>query len=103
MGHQHFFFQIMLLYTSRSNQAEEIVFLEVFVNGQIMTVPSSPLPFIVPIWFLTTDEHWVMIFLPQKYHLLLKCSVEVNSCSITIATDNWKLLPLINSYMKTVV
>ena len=109
-GSPAFFLQIVLPYSSRSNQAKEIVFLEAFVNLgsqiwisiRIITVPSSLLPFIVPKWFLTIDEHWVMIFLPQKYHLLLKCSVQVNSCSIAIATDSWKLLPLINSYMKTV-
>eukprot|EP00731_Ephydatia_muelleri_P031205 Em0022g719a len=41
----------------------------------------------------------VFIFLPPKYHILMKFCCHTTSTAISIATDNWKLLSLINSFL----
>ena len=50
-------------------------------------------------FFCYTDEHRIMIFLPPSSHLLLKFQVSEESTTVLIAADNWKILPLVNSYL----
>ncbi|XP_065882745.1 AP-5 complex subunit beta-1-like isoform X1 [Dysidea avara] len=44
-----------------------------------------------------------LIFLPPKYHLLLQLEhhSEDQSVVVSIATDYWKILPLVNNYFRT--
>lgn len=44
----------------------------------------------------------VLVLLPPQSHLLLKISAEEDALHIAIATDNWELLPHINSYLQTI-
>ena len=54
-------------------------------------------------WNCITELHNVILFLPPSYHLLLKFQVKPTSSNITIATDNWRLLPFINTYLLALV
>jgi len=45
----------------------------------------------------------VMIFLPHKFHLLLKMLLYQNETLIVIYTDYWRILPFIDSYIENVV
>ena len=49
--------------------------------------------------FLFLAGQCVFIFLPPKYHILMKFCCHTTSTAISIATDNWKLLSLINSFL----
>ena len=44
-----------------------------------------------------------LIFLPPKYHLLLQFENhdEDQSVVVSMATDYWKILPLVNNYFRT--
>ncbi|KAM6980791.1 AP-5 complex subunit beta-1 [Aplochiton taeniatus] len=44
----------------------------------------------------------VLVLLPPHSHLLLKIRTEEDAVHIAIATDNWELLPHINSYLQTI-
>lgn len=45
-------------------------------------------------------EKKVLFFLPPKSHVLLKIRTEEDAVQVNIATDNWKLLPFLNSYLQ---
>nr|XP_046236354.1 AP-5 complex subunit beta-1 [Scatophagus argus] len=47
-------------------------------------------------------EFKVLIFLPPHSHMLLKIRLEQDAVHFNIATDNWQLLPHINSYLLTI-
>ncbi len=54
--------------------------------------------------YLITDQQsersWkVLFFLPPKCHILLKITQTEDAARISIATDNWELLPFVNSYL----
>ena len=49
--------------------------------------------------FLFLAGQCIFIFLPPKYHILMKFCCHTTSTAISIATDNWKLLSLINSFL----
>lgn len=53
--------------------------------------------------FLFIDEHNIMIYLPPSSHILLKFKVQEESTTVLIAADNWKVLPLINSYLLSLI
>ncbi|XP_031674580.1 AP-5 complex subunit beta-1 [Oncorhynchus kisutch] len=44
----------------------------------------------------------VLFFLPPQSHVLLKVITEEDAVQVHIATDNWKLLPYINSYLEDI-
>lgn len=48
------------------------------------------------------EELKVLFFLPPQSHVLLKIRSEEDAVHFSIATDNWHLLPHINSYLLTV-
>lgn len=48
------------------------------------------------------EEFKVLFFLPPQSHLLLKISSEEDAVHFNMATDNWKLLPHISSYLLTI-
>ena len=50
-------------------------------------------------YFVCAGEHRIVIFLPPSSHLLLKFQVYEKSTTVFISSDNWKLLPLVNSYL----
>ncbi|CAH1257899.1 AP5B1 [Branchiostoma lanceolatum] len=45
------------------------------------------------------DEHLIGILLPPRTHLLMKVKTTDSAAVITMATDNWRILPLVNSYL----
>ncbi|KAM4588846.1 AP-5 complex subunit beta-1 [Odontesthes bonariensis] len=45
------------------------------------------------------EEFKVLLFLPPKSHVLLKIRPEEDAAHFHIATNNWELLPLMNSYL----
>lgn len=45
------------------------------------------------------EEFKVLFFLPPQSHILMKIRSEEDAAHFDIATDNWKLLPHINSYL----
>lgn len=53
--------------------------------------------------FLLTDasaeELKVLFFLPPRRHILMKVRLEEDAARFDIATDDWKLLPHVNSYL----
>lgn len=48
------------------------------------------------------EELKVLLFLPPQAHVLLKIRSEEDAVLFSIATDDWQLLPHINSYLLTV-
>lgn len=48
------------------------------------------------------EELKVLLFLPPQAHVLLKIRCDEDAVLFSIATDNWHLLPHINSYLLTV-
>ncbi|CAG5984653.1 unnamed protein product [Menidia menidia] len=48
------------------------------------------------------DESKAAIFLPPKSHVLLRIRPERDASHFDIATDNWELLPPLNSYLLTI-
>ncbi|TNM88312.1 hypothetical protein fugu_004566 [Takifugu bimaculatus] len=56
--------------------------------------------------FLVSDpcpgELKVLLFLPPQAHVLLKVRSEEDAVLFSIATDDWRLLPHVNSYLLTV-
>lgn len=48
------------------------------------------------------EELKVLLFLPPQAHVLLKIRSEEDAVLVSIATDDWRLLPHINSYLLTV-
>lgn len=48
------------------------------------------------------EEFKVLYFLPPQSHVLLKIRAEEDAVHFDIATDNWKLLPFVSSYLQTV-
>ncbi|XP_043108848.1 AP-5 complex subunit beta-1 [Puntigrus tetrazona] len=57
--------------------------------------------------YLITDQQskrsWkVLFFLPPKYHILLKITQAEDAARVNIATDNWELLPFVNSYLQNI-
>ena len=52
---------------------------------------------------ISTGLKHFLIFLPPKYHLLLQLEnhVEDQSVVVSMATDYWKILPLVNNYFRT--
>lgn len=49
----------------------------------------------------SAEELKVLFFLPPRCHILMKVSSEEDAAHFDIATDDWKLLPHINSYLLT--
>lgn len=47
------------------------------------------------------EEFRVLLFLPPQSHILLRVRAEEDAAVFDIATDNWQLLPHINSCLKT--
>ncbi|KAM4582640.1 AP-5 complex subunit beta-1 [Fundulus diaphanus] len=45
------------------------------------------------------DRFKVLLFLPPRSHMLLKISSEEDAVQFNMATNNWQLLPHINSYL----
>ena len=43
-------------------------------------------------------------FLPPSSHLLIKVKVDEGGATVrfTMATDNWKILPLMSDYLRTI-
>ncbi|KAG1950116.1 AP-5 complex subunit beta-1 [Pimephales promelas] len=57
--------------------------------------------------YLITDEKskglWkVLFFLPPMCHVLLKITQAEDAVQVSIATDNWELLPFVNSYLQNI-
>uniref|UniRef100_A0A672M8W9 AP-5 complex subunit beta-1 n=1 Tax=Sinocyclocheilus grahami TaxID=75366 RepID=A0A672M8W9_SINGR len=57
--------------------------------------------------YLITDQQskrsWkVLFFLPPKCHILLKITQTEDAARVSIATDNWELLPFVNSYLQNI-
>ncbi|XP_029908030.1 AP-5 complex subunit beta-1 [Myripristis murdjan] len=48
------------------------------------------------------EEYKVLFFLPPHSHILLKIRSEEDAVQFNVATDNWQLLPYINSYLLTI-
>lgn len=48
------------------------------------------------------EELKVLLFLPPQSHVLLRIRREEDAVHFSIATDNWQLLPDVNSYLLTV-
>lgn len=48
------------------------------------------------------DEYKVLFFLPPQCHVLLRISTEEDAVLFNIATDNWELLPYMNSFLQTI-
>ncbi|XP_068994664.1 AP-5 complex subunit beta-1 [Embiotoca jacksoni] len=48
------------------------------------------------------EEFKALVFLPPRSHLLLKIRSEEDGAHFNIATDNWRLLPHVNSYLLTI-
>lgn len=48
------------------------------------------------------EELKVLLFLPPQAHVLLKIRSEEDAVLFSIATDDWRLLPHVNSYLLTV-
>ncbi|XP_006641937.2 AP-5 complex subunit beta-1 isoform X1 [Lepisosteus oculatus] len=43
-----------------------------------------------------------LLFLPPQFHVLLKIRNAEDAARVDVAMDNWKLLPFINSYLKSI-
>ncbi|KAG7262954.1 hypothetical protein CRUP_018097 [Coryphaenoides rupestris] len=48
------------------------------------------------------ETHRVLIFLPPHYHVLLKICPGEDAARFNMATDNWRLLPHINSFLLSI-
>ncbi|KAK0131904.1 AP-5 complex subunit beta-1 [Merluccius polli] len=46
--------------------------------------------------------HKVLLFLPPRSHMLLKITPEEDAVQFNMATDNWRLLPHVNSFLRTI-
>ncbi|CAL8336386.1 unnamed protein product [Lota lota] len=46
--------------------------------------------------------HKVLLFLPPRSHMLLKISPQEDAVQFNMATDNWRLLPHVNDFLRTV-
>ncbi|XP_036415566.1 AP-5 complex subunit beta-1 [Colossoma macropomum] len=44
----------------------------------------------------------VLFFLPPRFHVLLKIRQAEDAVQVSIATDNWELLPHVNSYLQNI-
>lgn len=44
----------------------------------------------------------VLLFLPPRYHILLKCSSDDATSVVEIATDHWMLLPFVGEWLKNI-
>ncbi|KAI1890677.1 hypothetical protein AGOR_G00156110 [Albula goreensis] len=51
---------------------------------------------------LKQDLYKVLFFLPPQYHVLLNITNAEDAVQVSIVTDNWKLLPYINSYLQNI-
>ncbi|KAJ8400228.1 hypothetical protein AAFF_G00399220 [Aldrovandia affinis] len=51
---------------------------------------------------LKQESYKVLFFLPPQCHVLLNIANAEDAVRVSIVTDNWKLLPYINSYLKNV-
>ncbi|XP_056131179.1 AP-5 complex subunit beta-1 [Lampris incognitus] len=47
-------------------------------------------------------DYRVLLFLPPQSHVLLKITSEEDAMQFSIATDNWQLLPCINSFLQNI-
>ncbi|KAJ3602578.1 hypothetical protein NHX12_030330 [Muraenolepis orangiensis] len=57
--------------------------------------------------YLVADQgdevgHKVLLFLPPGSHMLLKITPEEDAVQFNMATDNWRLLPHVNSFLRTI-
>lgn len=57
--------------------------------------------------YLITDQQserfWkVLFFLPPMCHVLLRITQAEDAVQVSIATDNWELLPFVNSYLRNI-
>lgn len=68
----------------------------------ITLVEKHFLPYLVSDLSEDDDEFKVLVFLPPQSHMLLKIRSEEDAVHFNIATDNWQLLPHINSYLLTI-
>ncbi|XP_055040477.2 AP-5 complex subunit beta-1 [Misgurnus anguillicaudatus] len=49
------------------------------------------------------ERSWkVLFFLPPRFHVLLKIRQAEDAVHVSIATDNWELLPFVNSYLQSI-
>ncbi|KAK1157282.1 hypothetical protein AOXY_G24905 [Acipenser oxyrinchus oxyrinchus] len=51
---------------------------------------------------LNPESYKVLLFLPPQFYVLLKIKNSEDAAIVSIITDNWKLLPFINSYIKCI-
>ncbi|XP_051531653.1 AP-5 complex subunit beta-1-like [Myxocyprinus asiaticus] len=50
-----------------------------------------------------SERSWkVLFFLPPMFHILLMIRQAEDAVQVSIATDNWKLLPFVNSYLQNI-
>lgn len=49
------------------------------------------------------EKSWkVLFFLPPRFHVLLRIRQAEDAVHVSIATDNWELLPFVNSYLQSI-
>nr|XP_055040477.1 AP-5 complex subunit beta-1 [Misgurnus anguillicaudatus] len=49
------------------------------------------------------ERSWkVLFFLPPRFHVLLKIRQAEDAVHVSIATDDWELLPFVNSYLQSI-
>lgn len=84
-----------------SDRATSLFCCQLKEAALLALVKRNFLPFLVS--DLSVEEEFkALFFLPPHSHVLLKIRAEEDAVHFDIATDNWKLLPFISSYLQSV-
>ncbi|XP_071767731.2 AP-5 complex subunit beta-1 [Centroberyx gerrardi] len=78
------------LFCSQLEEAALVALVEKHFLPYLISEPSD------------NEEYKVLFFLPPQSHMLLKIRSEEDAVQFNIATDNWQLLPHINSFLLTI-
>ncbi|XP_067098617.1 AP-5 complex subunit beta-1 [Osmerus mordax] len=89
--------------TDLADNASSLFCCELSDSSLVLMIEKHFQPFVISeVSEKDPGKSKVLFFLPPKSHVLLKISMEEDAVQISIATDNWKLLPFINSYLQMI-
>ncbi|KAM8927157.1 AP-5 complex subunit beta-1 [Pelodytes ibericus] len=80
-----------------SNQCEESIYCYEMPEKSLYHLAQSHFSRFVVSY--TTDEYKIAIYLPPRFHILMQVTGKGNIARFCIRTDNWKLLPYLNSHL----
>ncbi|CAH2319859.1 AP-5 complex subunit beta-1 [Pelobates cultripes] len=87
----------LTLQPDESNQCEDSTFCYNVLQKSLYDVAQSYFSNFVVVY--KGDEYKIGLFLPPQFHILMHIKSEKDIAKFSIRTDNWKLLPLLNSHL----